>query len=125
MFLLVDLLHSKSRCSSPIQSVRITCTANTPVCALDEALTRLTRDTDIHFLGDLTFDLEKWRKRFDIVPNKGTGVPYMMIEYLLVSIISEDNWSYEIEVLGNKTNFKGSSNIAAGLKLSQGSFSAE
>ena len=48
------------------------------------------------------------------------GVQYMMIEYDLVCVFSEDNWSYEIEVLGNKTNFKDSVNIAAAFKLSQG-----
>jgi hypothetical protein len=44
----------------------------------------------------------------------------MMVEYDLVSMISEDNWTYEIEVLGSKTSFKKSENITAGFKLSQG-----
>ena len=48
------------------------------------------------------------------------GDHYMMIEYDLVSIFSEDEWLYEIEVMRSKTRFKGSTNISAALQLSQG-----
>lgn len=44
----------------------------------------------------------------------------MMIEYDLVSVFSEDEWEYEIEVMQFKTKFKGSTNISAAFKLSQG-----
>lgn len=44
----------------------------------------------------------------------------MTIKYDLVSMISEDNWTYEIEVLGSRTRFKKSESITAGFKLSQG-----
>ena len=44
----------------------------------------------------------------------------MMIRYVIVSIISEDNWTYEIKVFDKRTCFKKSENITAGFKLSQG-----
>jgi hypothetical protein len=53
------------------------------------------------------------------MPNQH-GDHYMMIEYDLVSIFSQDEWLYEIEVMQSKTRFKGSTNISAALKLSQG-----
>jgi hypothetical protein len=70
-------------------------------------------------LGNLPFNLERWRKCFQVIPNQH-GQLYMMIEYDLISVFSEDEWSYEIEVMDSKTKFKGCTNISAALKLSQG-----
>jgi hypothetical protein len=76
---------------------------------------------DIHEFGQICFSLEKWRDRFTVMPRGLHGQKYMMVEYELISTIDEDNWKYEIQVLGCKTEFKDGGRITAGFRLSQGS----
>jgi hypothetical protein len=74
---------------------------------------------DIHQIGPLAFNLEKWRNRFETDIND-EGLEYMKVVYTIISVVDEDDWKYEIEVLGERTAFGGSTDVGVAFKLSQG-----